>query len=177
MDNTSGGAHPVGSMRTVVSIYVARACAQLLGTCVSWYTSSIKLQLRREDSHSSGKEMCSSQWQTPWLALSVQSLFGATGLPACPARRRRPAAPTGPIPWTSMNVTQAIDNIHGTGLETCHVSALNACKTKRQLRVTGIRTSQVSEPCCLYMSSTYGILYLKDRSGSCGTILKKPWGL
>ena len=52
-----------------------------------------------------------------------------------------------------MSVDIIIDNIHGTGLETCHVSALNACKTKRPLRVTGIRTSQVSERCCLYISS------------------------
>ena len=74
-------------------------------------------------------------------------------------------------------VRQSIDNVHGTGLETCHVSALNACKTKRPLRVTGIRTSQVSERCCLYNHIICGILYLKDRSGSCGTILKKPWGL
>ena len=47
--------------------------------------------------------------------------------------------------------TATIDNIHGTGLETCHVSALNAYKTKRPIRVTGIRTSQVSKRCCLYM--------------------------
>ena len=33
------------------------------------------------------------------------------------------------------------------------MSALNACKTKRPLRVTGILTSQVSERCCLYISS------------------------
>ena len=46
-----------------------------------------------------------------------------------------------------------IDNIHGTGLETCHVNALNACKTKRPLRVTGICTLQVSECCCVCMSS------------------------
>ena len=50
-------------------------------------------------------------------------------------------------------VHNIIDNIHGTGLETCHVSALNVCKTKRPLRVTGIHTSQVSERCCLYISS------------------------
>ena len=46
-----------------------------------------------------------------------------------------------------------IDNIHGTGLETCHVSALDACKMKRPIRVTVIRTSQVSERRCLYMSA------------------------
>ena len=54
---------------------------------------------------------------------------------------------------TDFMLHHTIDNIHGTGLETCHVSALNACKTKRPLHVTGIRTSQVSERCCLYISS------------------------
>ena len=65
---------------------------------------------------------------------------------------------------------------HGTGLETCHVSTLNACKTKRPLpcyrnsHLTGVRT-------LLSLYIIYGILYLKDRSGSCGTILEKSWGL
>ena len=54
------------------------------------------------------------------------------------------------------------DNIHGTGLETCHVSASNAR--------AGVRTLPS-------LHIIYGILYLKDRSGSCGTILEKPWGL
>ena len=61
---------------------------------------------------------------------------------------------------------------HGTGLETCHVSALNVCKTKRprNSHLTGVRT-------LLSLHIIYRILYLKDRSGSCGTVLEKPWGL
>ena len=60
-----------------------------------------------------------------------------------------------------------INNIQGTGLETCHVSASNACKTKH---LSGVRT-------LLSLHIIYCILYLKDRSVSCGTILEKPWGL
>ena len=52
-----------------------------------------------------------------------------------------------------INVFHSLDNIHGTGLETCHVSALNACKMKWPLHVMGICTSQVSERCCLYMNN------------------------
>ena len=62
------------------------------------------------------------------------------------------------------------------GLETCYMSALNArAKRSGHSVLREFRTSQVSERCCLRI--IYGILYLKDRSGSCGTILEKPWGL
>ena len=53
-----------------------------------------------------------------------------------------------------------IDNIHGTGLETCHVSALNVYKTKWPICVTGIRTSQVSKCCCLY---TPAVVFIFER--------------
>ena len=40
----------------------------------------------------------------------------------------------------------------------------------RNSHLTGVRT-------LLSLHIIYGILYLKDSSGSCGTILEKPWGL
>ena len=64
---------------------------------------------------------------------------------------------------------------HGTGLETCHVSALNAKRSGHSV----LREFAPPHRCQNAAVSTYHLwhLYLKDRSGSCGTILEKPWGL
>ena len=76
----------------------------------------------------------------------------------------------------SVAVALTIDNIHGTGLETCHVSAFERVQNEAATpcygdsHLTGVRT-------LLSLHIIYSILYLKDRIGSCGTILEKPWGL